>query len=51
MGHGINGCSIIDHKMKELPKDELPYFLALKAEFNFPSKVSMRLGAKIKKKA
>lgn len=48
MGHGVKDCQEVVQEVKELLETELPYSLALKAEFNFFIKVSMRLGAKIK---
>lgn len=35
MGHGIKECSVTLMEVKNLPKDDFPYSLALKAKFNF----------------
>lgn len=48
MGHGVKECTVVSPEVKELLEDDMPYFLALKSELNFPSKLSLRLGAKIK---
>lgn len=36
-------------KIKDFLEDNMPYSLALKAEFNFSSKLSLLLGARIKR--
>lgn len=53
------GCSRIEHAIKEcgsspveiktLPKDDLPFSLALKVELNFLGKVSLKLGSSMEK--
>lgn len=48
IGHVVKDCAMITPEVKELPKDDMPFPLALKSELNFPSKLSLRLGEKIK---
>lgn len=48
MGHRAKECVEIAQEVKDLPEDNLPFSLALKVEFNFLSRISMWLGAKIK---
>lgn len=49
IGHEIRECNSTPSKIKNLPKDDLPYFLALKAELNFIGILSTKLGYFIKK--
>lgn len=41
MSHLVKNCLEISPRIKELPKDDMPYSLALMAEYNFPSKLSL----------
>lgn len=47
MGHLVKDCSEISQQIKELPDDDMPYSLALKAEFNFPASLVCVLVKKI----
>ncbi|MBA0881349.1 hypothetical protein Goshw_019997 [Gossypium schwendimanii] len=49
IGHKIKDCNDIPNESKELSKNDLPFFLALKAESNLIRKVSMWLGVTMKK--
>ncbi|MBA0603002.1 hypothetical protein Gorai_003162 [Gossypium raimondii] len=49
MRHVIKECNDTPADSKELPEDDLPFSLALKAESNLMGKVSMQLGANMKK--
>lgn len=48
IGHAVKDCAMITPEVKELPEDDMPFSLALKVELKFPSKLSLRLGEKIK---
>lgn len=47
-GSLVKNCLEIFPQIKELPEDDMPYSLTLRAEYNFSSKLSLRLGEKIK---
>ncbi|PPD82284.1 hypothetical protein GOBAR_DD20788 [Gossypium barbadense] len=49
MRHVIKECNDTPADSKELPEDDLPFSLILKAESNLMGKVSMQLGANMKK--
>ncbi|MBA0554508.1 hypothetical protein Golob_013606, partial [Gossypium lobatum] len=48
-GHKIKDCNDTPNESKELSKNDMPFFLALKAESNLIMKVSMWLGVTMKK--
>ncbi|MBA0869971.1 hypothetical protein Goshw_005934 [Gossypium schwendimanii] len=49
MDHSIKECSEVTTEIKNLPEDELPYSLALKAEINLLGKESLKLGSVARK--
>lgn len=46
IGHLVKDCGMIFPDVKNMPEDDMPFSLALKAELIFPSKLSMHLGEK-----
>lgn len=44
IGHGVQSCSVVGKAIKDLPEDNLPFSMALKAELNFLGKINLKLG-------
>ncbi|PPR91069.1 hypothetical protein GOBAR_AA29613 [Gossypium barbadense] len=49
MEHSIKECTEVTIEIKNLPKDELPYSLALKVEINLLGRESLKLGSVARK--
>ncbi|MBA0813404.1 hypothetical protein Gohar_027260 [Gossypium harknessii] len=49
MDHSIKECSEVTTEIKNLPEDELPYSLALKAKINLLGRESLKLGSVARK--
>lgn len=49
MGHGLSECSKVLVKIRDLPEDDLPYSVALKAKSKVMGKVNLKLGSNMKK--
>ncbi|KAK8346533.1 hypothetical protein V6Z11_A07G224400 [Gossypium hirsutum] len=50
LGHSLRDCCIVTEKIENLPEDEVPFSLALKAELNFVGKVALSLSLARKKR-